>query len=136
MLGLVSSVQQGRAVYQRKVRVHQRDSFSYGSSFTHQLILEVLSLPLLPVQVQGRLCALFYSPSYDTVSYLFTHSCAPKLLAAALLPWAFKLFSLVAAFVLENKQNKQTKNNCPAAIRNGRPKLNLSFITRLNPIYC
>lgn len=33
---------------------------------------------------------------------------------------------------------KQTtsKNNCPAAIRNGKPKLNLSFITTLNPVYC
>lgn len=112
MLGLVSSVQQGRAVYHRKVRVHQRDSFSYGSSFTHQLILEVLSLLLLPVQVQVRLCALFYSPSYDTVSYLFTHRCAPKLLAAALLPWAFKLFSLVAAFVPENKQTNKKQLSC------------------------
>lgn len=36
-----------------------------------------------------------------------------------------------SAFVLENKQT-----NSPAAIRNRRPKLNMSFITWLNPIYC
>lgn len=63
VLGLVSSVQ-GRALYQRTVRVHQRDSFSYGSSFMHQLTLEVLALLPLQVQVQVRLCALLSSPSY------------------------------------------------------------------------
>lgn len=133
MLGLVSSVHQGRAVYQRMVRVHHTDSFSYGSSFTYQLILEVLSLLPLPVQVQVRLCAFLSSPSYDTVSYLSTHRCAPKLLAAALLPWVFKLLSLVVAFVLGSKQTSKKQLSCSYQKWKAKVK---SFIARLNPISC
>jgi len=72
---------------------------------------------------------LFSALCYDTVSYLSTQRYAPKEQpAAALLPWAFKLLSLAVAL-------PWVKKPCPAANRNGRPKLNLSFITRFNPIY-
>lgn len=108
MLDSVASIQQGRADCQGQVSVHHRDSSTYRSSKFFYSPAHPGSPLSSAMATSGAVQAvfIFISPWYDTVSYLHTHRYAPKKqLAAALLPWAFKLLRLAVTFVLGKKLN-------------------------------